>query len=77
MRGRKLLVFASLFALMFGFSTSWRMQAQDKSAPSTTMASIDPYLMDRDAEIAMYRAKRRGRARSGRCSAWHSSSSPS
>jgi hypothetical protein len=31
------------------------MQAQDNSAPSA-MASIDPYLMDRDLEIAMARS---------------------
>jgi len=56
MRSRKLLVFALLFALMLVFSTPWRMQAQDQSAASTTMASIDPYLMDRDLEIAMARS---------------------
>ena len=56
MRHRKFVAFASLsFALMFGFSTPLRMQAQDSSA-SSTMASIDPYLMDRDAEIAMARS---------------------
>ncbi|MGA7622053.1 MAG: hypothetical protein WCA91_00610, partial [Candidatus Acidiferrales bacterium] len=56
MRNRRLLVFASLtFAWMFGFSSPRRMQAQDNSVPST-MASIDPYLMDRDAEIAMARS---------------------
>jgi hypothetical protein len=53
---RKVVVFASLIiAAMFGFSSSQRMQAQDKSAPST-MASIDPYLMERDTEIAMARS---------------------
>jgi hypothetical protein len=56
MRNRTFVVFASFsFAMMVGFSTSRRMQAQDNSAPST-MASIDPYLMDRDAEIAMARS---------------------
>ena len=56
MRNRKFVVFASLsFALTFGFSMPWRMQAQDNAAPST-MAPIDPYLMDRDAEIAMARS---------------------
>jgi hypothetical protein len=56
MHSRKFAVFASLIiAAMFGFSSSQRMQAQDKSAPST-MASIDPYLMERDAEIAMARS---------------------
>jgi hypothetical protein len=56
MRKRKFVAFASLsFALTLGFSTPSRMQAQDNAAPST-MASIDPYLMDRDAEIAMARS---------------------
>jgi hypothetical protein len=56
MGGRRLLVFALLtFVFAFGFSTPWQMQAQDNSAPST-MASIDSYLMDRDAEIAMARS---------------------
>jgi hypothetical protein len=56
MHNRKFVAFASLsFALMLGFSTPWRMQAQDNAAQST-MASIDPYLMDRDAEIAMARS---------------------
>ena len=55
-RNRTFVVFASLsFALMFGFSTLRRMQAQDNSAPSA-MTSIDPYLMDRDVEIAMARS---------------------
>jgi hypothetical protein len=56
MRNRKFVVFASLsFALMLGFSTALRMQAQDNT-PASTIASIDPYLMDRDAEIAMARS---------------------
>lgn len=56
MRNRRFVVFASLtFAWMFSFSSPWRMQAQDNAAPST-MASIDPYLMDRDTEIAMARS---------------------
>jgi hypothetical protein len=56
MRSRRFLVFAFLtLVFMFGFSTPGRIQAQDNSAPST-MASIDPYLMDRDAEIAMARS---------------------
>lgn len=56
MRTRNFIAFASLsFALMFGLSTQWRMQAQDNAAPST-MASIDPFLMDRDTEVAMARS---------------------
>ena len=57
MRSRRLLVFVFLcFALMFGFSTPWRMQAQDNKTPYPTMAPLDQYLMDRDAEIAMARS---------------------
>src|ERR1051326_1521678 len=52
---QKFVVFALSFALTFGFLMLWRMQAQDESTGST-MASIDPYLMDRDAEIAMARS---------------------
>src|SRR5215472_13573109 len=56
MRNRKFVVFAFVsFALTFGFLTPWRMQSQDKAAQST-MASIDPYLMDRDTEIAIARS---------------------
>src|ERR1041385_4897068 len=55
MRNRKLVVFGLSFALTFGFLALRRMRAQDKSAGST-MASIEPYLMDRDAEIAMARS---------------------
>ncbi|HXZ41153.1 MAG TPA: hypothetical protein VEG68_10465 [Terriglobales bacterium] len=42
-----------IFALTLVFGAA--SLAQDKSAPST-MASIDPYLMDRDTEIAMARS---------------------
>lgn len=57
MRNRKFVVFAFLsFVVMIGCWTPRRIQAQDKSASSTTMASIDPYLMDRDTEIAMARS---------------------
>lgn len=55
MRSQKLVVFGLSSALTFGFLTVWRMHSQDNSAPST-MASIDPYLMDRDSEIAMARS---------------------
>ena len=56
MRSRRFVALAFLtFALTFGLGRAWRMQAQDNSAPST-MASIDPFLMDRDAEIAMARS---------------------
>jgi len=56
MRSRRFLVFASLiFALMLGFSTPWRMQAQDNSEQST-MLPLNQYLMGRDAEIALARS---------------------
>ena len=56
MRSSRFLVLAFLtVALTFGLTSPWRMQAQDNSAP-TTMTSIDPYLMDRDVEIAMARS---------------------
>jgi len=55
MRNRRFVVFAVSFALTFGFLTLWRMQAQD-NATQSTLASIDPYLMDRDTEIAMARS---------------------
>jgi hypothetical protein len=56
MRSRRFVVLASLsVALTFGLARPWPTQAQDNSAPST-MGPIDPYLMDRDAEIAMARS---------------------
>ena len=55
MRSQKLVVFGLSSALTFGFLTLWRMHSQDNAAPFT-LASIDPYLMDRDTEIAMARS---------------------
>ena len=56
MRRSRFVVLASLtVALTFGFAGPWQMQAQDNSAPST-LASIDPYLMNREVEIAMARS---------------------
>lgn len=56
MRSNARVVFACFtLAVMFAFSTVRRLQAQDNSAQST-MSSIDPYLMDRDSEIAMARS---------------------
>src|SRR5579872_5751474 len=47
----------ALFALAFASCGPRQAQAQDAKNPSpTTMASIDPYLMERDAEIAMARS---------------------
>src|SRR6266853_1881633 len=45
------------FALALALGATRHAQAQDAKNPHpTTMASIDPYLMDRDAEIAMARS---------------------
>ena len=45
------------FALALALGVARHAQAQDAKNPHpTTMASIDPYLMDRDAEIAMSRS---------------------
>jgi hypothetical protein len=45
------------FALALALGAVRHAQAQDaKNLHPTTMASIDPYLMDRDAEIAMARS---------------------
>ena len=43
-----------IFALTLAFAAV--SLAQDNSAPSTTMTSIDPYLMDHDTESAMARS---------------------
>jgi hypothetical protein len=56
MRSSRFLVLAFLtVALTFRLAIPWQMRAQDNSAPST-MALIDQYLMDRNAEIAMARS---------------------
>lgn len=45
------------FALALALGAARYAQAQEaENPPSTTMGSIDPYLMDRDAEIAMARS---------------------
>jgi hypothetical protein len=44
-----------VFALTLAFATPQRMRAQDNSVLST-MAPIDQYLMDRDAEMALARS---------------------
>ena len=58
MHSRKFLIFASLtFASMFGFSTTWRIQAQDDPTQyPASMARLDQYLMDRNDEIALARS---------------------
>ncbi len=45
-----------IFVLLLAFGAPQHMYGQDKATSSTTLASIDPYLMDRDAEIAMARS---------------------
>jgi ketosteroid isomerase-like protein len=45
-----------IFALIFAFGATWQMQAQDNKTPYTSMAPIEQYLMDRDAEIALARS---------------------
>ncbi len=43
----------SAFALLLFFVTSSQTKAQDSKTPYPSMAPLDQYLMDRDAEIAM------------------------
>ena len=49
-----------ILALMVAFGWLWQMQAQDSSkdnkTPYPSMAPLEQYLMDRDAEIAMARS---------------------
>jgi hypothetical protein len=45
------------FALMLVLSTAWQAPAQDAKSPyPTSMAPLDQYLMDRNAEIALARS---------------------
>jgi hypothetical protein len=55
MKAKKFAAVASLIvALVFAFGAPWQMQAQDAKNPyPTSMAPLDQYLMDRDAEIIM------------------------
>src|SRR5260370_3837248 len=49
--------FASLiFAMIFVFGAPRQMQAQDNKNPYPSMAPLNQYLMDRDAEIALARS---------------------
>src|SRR5271167_402288 len=43
-------------ALVILLSAAWRAPAQDAKAADPSMAPLDQYLMDRDAEIAMARS---------------------
>lgn len=47
--------FATFF-FMVAPAAAWPMQAQDVKSPYLSMAPIDQYLMDRDAEIALARS---------------------
>src|SRR5712672_3717273 len=44
------------FALVVVLSTAWQAPAQDAKAPYPSMATLDQYLMERNAEIAMARS---------------------
>jgi len=44
------------FALLVVFGTAYQAMAQDAKQPYATMAPVEQYLMDRDAEIALARS---------------------
>src|ERR1700681_4189023 len=44
------------FVLVVVLSAPWQTRAQDTKAPYPSMASLDQYLMERDAEIALARS---------------------
>src|ERR1700729_4052 len=44
------------FALILILDASWPARAQDAKGPYPSMAPLDQYLMDRDAEIALARS---------------------
>src|SRR6202051_2071375 len=44
------------FALLVVFGTAYQAMAQDAKQPDATMAPLEQYLMDRDAEIALARS---------------------
>lgn len=54
MRARSAVTVSLTFAIAIAFAA--QLWAQENAAPSTTMTSIDPYLMNREAEIAMARS---------------------
>jgi len=56
--GRKLIAMIALgaFALVIGVGELRQAQAQDAKEPYPSMAPLDQYLMDRDAEIALARS---------------------
>jgi len=55
-RNQSVPVAAFTFALMFAVAAPWQMAAQDNKTPYPSMAPLDQYLMDRDAEIALARS---------------------
>jgi len=46
----------TMIALFLILSAAWHSQAQDAKAPYPRMASLDRYLMERDAEVALARS---------------------
>ena len=44
------------FALVIALAAQWPAQAQDVKTPYPSMASLDQYMMERDAEIALARS---------------------
>jgi hypothetical protein len=56
-RNRSAVVVCFIFALIFAMVTVRRMHGQDSQSPyPTSMAPLEQYLMDRDAEIALARS---------------------
>ncbi len=55
---RKILRMIALgnFALVVVLGTAWQAQAQDAKAPYSSMAPLDQYLIERNAEIALARS---------------------
>lgn len=50
------MIVLGFFALALALSTAWHAQAQDAKNPYPSMAPIEQYLMDRDAEITLARS---------------------
>src|SRR5215472_17389157 len=45
-----------MVAIICALAGSWQMQAQDAKTPYPSMAPLDQYLMERNAEIALARS---------------------
>ena len=57
MNRKRFQAIASLIvALMLILEAGWQARAQDAKGPYPSMAPLEQYLMDRDAEIAMARS---------------------